>query len=245
MKADNLEEIWGKPGIPDKQTELKVQGTPRDFAVMAQSFRPKVFFAYGQSLPQLPPVIEADDNPVKIWFVSSDRPQFPTVPWHWQSAMARDDWAPLPPEPWPWGSILRPGWYGLIEAQAEPGGTRLFVWALSDYWQELEKYWKSLVDELIRRGWSLAEESATGTKNQETTNDQLRTTIPVAGIYGTDRDMSIEQVQEVVGSCIEYQARGGSITEFYRRWNFNTGQFQLETLRKWMKDPRFHSEDAN
>lgn len=68
--------------------------------------------------------------------------------------------------------------------------------------------------------------------------------LPLGGKYGTNRDMSLEQVQDVVRRCKNYQKRGGKVPDFYSNWHFNSGKFELETLRSWLKHPKFSSEDT-
>lgn len=62
------------------------------------------------------------------------------------------------------------------------------------------------------------------------------------GLYGSDRDLTIDQVRDIVRRCREYTARGGKVTEFYRHEGMTDterGYYSLETLRGWLKDPRF------
>jgi hypothetical protein len=64
----------------------------------------------------------------------------------------------------------------------------------------------------------------------------------VGNRYGTEREMSIEDVCLVVQKALAYKEQGGTIPEFYRRWSFSTGTFALETLRGWLKNPKFNPE---
>ena len=66
--------------------------------------------------------------------------------------------------------------------------------------------------------------------------------------YGTERDLTYDDVKEIVTRCKAYQARGGKVPAFYRSLKLNeTGPraFTLETLRKWLKNPYFESETEN
>lgn len=62
--------------------------------------------------------------------------------------------------------------------------------------------------------------------------------MPVGGRYGTNRDMSLEDVQQVLRACLSYRKQGGKVTEFHRRWHFNSGTFELGTLRDWLKNQK-------
>lgn len=59
--------------------------------------------------------------------------------------------------------------------------------------------------------------------------------------YGTDRDLTIDDVRTIVARCLVFKRQGGKVTEFYRREN--TDSYTLETLRSWLKDKRFRSPD--
>ena len=72
---------------------------------------------------------------------------------------------------------------------------------------------------------------------------------PVGGKYGTFRDLTIDDVKDIVERCRDFQAQGGKVPEFYRRQNLSPYQeeprsYALETLRGWLKDPRFAPKDT-
>jgi hypothetical protein len=67
----------------------------------------------------------------------------------------------------------------------------------------------------------------------------------VVGKYGTDRDLTKEQVIRIVARCKDYQQRGGTIASYYNDSlppNIQN-KFSLETLRSWFKDRKFQSAD--
>lgn len=55
--------------------------------------------------------------------------------------------------------------------------------------------------------------------------------------YGTDGDLSLSDVKNIVKRCNAFVASSGKVTEFYNK--YSEGKFTLETLRKWIKDPKF------
>lgn len=59
--------------------------------------------------------------------------------------------------------------------------------------------------------------------------------------YGTGRDLTYDDVKEIVTQCNAWTARGGKVSAFYKFKGKETGDgsFALETLRKWLTDPRF------
>jgi hypothetical protein len=72
---------------------------------------------------------------------------------------------------------------------------------------------------------------------------------PTGGKYGTCRDLTIDDVRDIVKRCRAFQAKDGKITEFYRRGSrdFSPGEprsYELETLRGWLKNPRFAPKDT-
>jgi hypothetical protein len=67
------------------------------------------------------------------------------------------------------------------------------------------------------------------------------------GPYGTCRDMTIDEVRSIVKRCRTFTQRGGKVPEFYRRQNVVQGapkSYELETLRGWLKNPKFSPEDT-
>lgn len=72
---------------------------------------------------------------------------------------------------------------------------------------------------------------------------------PTGGKYGSCRDLTIDDVRDIVKRCRAFQARGGKIVEFYRRksQSFSPGEprsYELETLRSWLNNPKFAPEDT-
>ncbi len=64
----------------------------------------------------------------------------------------------------------------------------------------------------------------------------------IGGKYGTNRDLSFEDVKAIVARCKAFQERGGKVPSFYDMQNITPGEprsYELETLRGWLKDPRF------
>jgi hypothetical protein len=64
----------------------------------------------------------------------------------------------------------------------------------------------------------------------------------VVGHYGTCRDLSYEDVKQIVKRCRDYQERGGTVPSFYEMQNISPGEpgsYELETLRSWLYDPKF------
>jgi hypothetical protein len=61
------------------------------------------------------------------------------------------------------------------------------------------------------------------------------------GKYGTDRDLTTEQVINIVSICRDYQARGGTIGSYYNDVLQPSvrDKFSLETLKGWLKRKKF------
>jgi len=62
------------------------------------------------------------------------------------------------------------------------------------------------------------------------------------GSYGAERDLTFDDVCDIVRRCRAFTDRGGKVTEFYRREALvmaERGFYALETLRGWLKNPRF------
>jgi hypothetical protein len=58
--------------------------------------------------------------------------------------------------------------------------------------------------------------------------------------YGTDGDISANQIRNWVEQCKLYQKEEGSIKRYYYEVLIeNHNKFAFETFRSWMKDPRF------
>jgi hypothetical protein len=65
---------------------------------------------------------------------------------------------------------------------------------------------------------------------------------PTGGKYGTCRDLTIDDVRDIVRRCRAFQEIGGKVPEFYRREDINPGEprsYELETLRSWLKKTNF------
>jgi hypothetical protein len=77
--------------------------------------------------------------------------------------------------------------------------------------------------------------------------EQLGEVVPTetqigGGLFGTCRDLTFDDVCAIVHQCREYKQKDGKVTEFFRRRDIVPGEprsFELETLRGWLKDPRF------
>jgi len=58
--------------------------------------------------------------------------------------------------------------------------------------------------------------------------------------YGTDRDLTKDQVRSIVDKCRWSQGKGGTIELFYDHLSpLIRGKFRLETLKSWLKNPNF------
>lgn len=72
--------------------------------------------------------------------------------------------------------------------------------------------------------------------------DILPDELETGGKYGTCRDLTTRDVKAIVARFYNFKANGGKLPEFYRQLNITPGEprsFELETLRGWVKDPRF------
>jgi hypothetical protein len=69
-----------------------------------------------------------------------------------------------------------------------------------------------------------------GTAQDETTLNNDNAIIR----FGTDRDLSLADVKSIVKRCHSFS---GKVAEFWREYSDN--KYTLETLRKWLDDPRF------
>jgi hypothetical protein len=60
--------------------------------------------------------------------------------------------------------------------------------------------------------------------------------------YGTDRDLSENDVRLIVKRCRTSQKAGTSVREFYMNvlLSDESNKFSFETLRSWLKNPRFN-----
>jgi hypothetical protein len=58
--------------------------------------------------------------------------------------------------------------------------------------------------------------------------------------YGTYRDLTEKQVRSIVKQCRAYQEREGTIEWYYNNLPSQVReQFRLETLKSWLKNPKF------
>lgn len=60
--------------------------------------------------------------------------------------------------------------------------------------------------------------------------------------YGTNRDLTEEDVKTYVSRFFQFRAQGGKLPEFYHSLNLDPSEpryFELETLRSWTKNPKF------
>jgi hypothetical protein len=67
------------------------------------------------------------------------------------------------------------------------------------------------------------------------------------GKYGTYRDLTFDDVMDIVNRCRNFQARGGKVPEFHRKLELDpagSGYFELETLRKYLRNPKFAPKDT-
>jgi len=83
--------------------------------------------------------------------------------------------------------------------------------------------------------------------NENTAADPSLVECPIGGRYGTCRDLTIDDVRNIVARCFEFKSRGGMVPEFYRLQNIVPGEprsYALETLRCWLKNPKFAPRDT-
>jgi hypothetical protein len=71
-------------------------------------------------------------------------------------------------------------------------------------------------------------------KPQEMTSDNYDDAIIR---FGTDKNLSLSDVKGIVKRCNAFVKSGGKVTEFYSQ--HSQDKYELETLRKWLKDSRF------
>lgn len=65
---------------------------------------------------------------------------------------------------------------------------------------------------------------------------------PKGGKYGTDRDLTFDDVQAIVKRCRNFQEGGGKVPDFYNSLNLDPNgprYYALDTLRGWLKNPKF------
>lgn len=85
------------------------------------------------------------------------------------------------------------------------------------------------------------------TSTEDAASDILPDELHPGGKYGTNRDLTFEDVKAIVTRCRAFQERGGKVPDFYDQLNldpFGPRYFELETLRGWLKDPKFAPEDT-
>jgi len=61
--------------------------------------------------------------------------------------------------------------------------------------------------------------------------------------YGTDRELTLEDVRTIVKECKAYQSMRGTVSAFYNEElsEHISEKFSYETLRSWLKDEKFKS----
>jgi hypothetical protein len=115
---------------------------------------------------------------------------------------------------------------------------------------EIDGTWHGAVAEALDHLGVFDQEALTETTDQESDDEPPpRSEIddPTGGLYGTCRDMTIGEVREIVRRCEKFKERGGQIPEFYRREDITPGgpkSYELETLRSWLKNPKFKPRDT-
>jgi hypothetical protein len=115
---------------------------------------------------------------------------------------------------------------------------------------EIDGTWHGAVAEALDHLGDFDEEALAEAMEQESADEPPpRSEIddPTGGLYGTCRDMTIGEVRNIVKRCKEFKERGGNIPEFYRREDITPGgpkSYELETLRSWLKNPKFRPKDT-
>jgi hypothetical protein len=75
----------------------------------------------------------------------------------------------------------------------------------------------------------------------------LNETEPIGRVkkYGINRDMTGDEVRELVKACKYYQKNEGTVEWFYndKLPPYIKDKFSLETFKKWLKDPRFKPQE--
>ena len=82
---------------------------------------------------------------------------------------------------------------------------------------------------------------------QEEAGDILPFRFEIGGKFGTCRDLTANDVQAIVDRCRAFMDDGGKVPDFYDQLNIVPGEprsFTLDTLRGWLKDPRFAPKDS-
>lgn len=57
--------------------------------------------------------------------------------------------------------------------------------------------------------------------------------------YGTDRNLTTNDVRGYVRQCRAFQASGGTVESYYNNKFMTNPLFSLDTLRSWLKNPKF------
>ena len=148
-----------------------------------------------------------------------------------------------------------------IEISRQPCGSRLTIYGLKydDYERFLHpekiRAWRDFVRSLLLYltkhdgRWQLSKETK-GTV--QSTKDGASDIVPAdlklgGGKYGTCRDISFDDTKAIVKRCREFQATGGTVPHFHEQLGIDPGKprsFELDTLRSWLKNPKFAPEDT-
>jgi len=140
-----------------------------------------------------------------------------------------------------------------VTARRLPIGTKLIIEAEEyDYIASplLQAMKGRFIGELARWGWIAHAETGDGAAiegresppAEEVTQGGEGEETVKGGKYGTCRDLSLEDVKAIIIRCKAFQKRGGKVPDFYDSQNITQGEprsYELETLRGWLKDPKF------
>lgn len=84
-------------------------------------------------------------------------------------------------------------------------------------------------------------------EQKEAAGDILPIRLEIGGKFGTHRDLTANDVQAIVDRCRYFMRAGGKVPDFYDQLAIVPDwprYFELETLRGWLKNPRFASKDS-
>jgi hypothetical protein len=108
-------------------------------------------------------------------------------------------------------------------------------------WELVEEIFDGFVEYLRAKGCKV-EEGQGPTLSEDIADDIVPDELIAGGKYGTCRDLTIDEVRYIVAECCAFQEQGGKVTTFYEQLNITPGEprsFELETLRGWLRDPKF------
>ena len=151
-----------------------------------------------------------------------------------------------------------------IECPADGGGLPAFVWVTARRLpggksklvmttesgdcgrsSQLHKALDGFLEALTRWGWLATPEDAAPAEAEETVSPPASVGeggAIIGGKYGTNRDLSFEDVKAIFARCKAFQGRGGKVPSFYDMQNITPGEprsYELETLKGWLKKPKF------